>query len=336
MGYGVGEYVAATVAEVFSLEDGLKLLMESNSGEFERIAKQVIYSKPRIALVSSLTGELVTTQVATPEYWCYLVRQPVNFVGSMNNLAQQGYEILVEVGLVDTGCVEKAYFTSLHSDKDEWQQLLENLATLYVRGAKIDWLSFDRYYSRQRVQLPTYPWQRKRYWFGDSNYRKLERNSQSNGQSSTTKFIGQLDIKQLIEQLEINQELSPEELNLLPGLLELLTKQYQPQIEADKFIATTEIQQIHPKLLTAADIQAWLVEQIAKELGVKPEDINVRVPFDSYGLDSVLAIGIASAGKQFLGLDVSPLLLVHYPTIESLSQHLAKQLETSDSEIFEI
>ncbi|MFN6568073.1 type I polyketide synthase [Dendronalium sp. ChiSLP03b] len=341
MGYGVGEYVAACVAGVFSLEDGLKLLMESVSREFERIAKQVIYSQPRIALVSSVTGELITTQVATPEYWCYLVRQPVSFAASMDTLAQQGYEILVEVGFADKRSqplskTEKVCLTSLHSEKDEWQQLLESLATLYVRGAKINWLNFDRYYLRQRIQLPTYPWQRKRYWFGDGNYtnRKVESFSQNNGQSSMVKFLGQLNIKQLIEQLEIKQELSQEELNLLPGLFELLTKQYQPQTEVSQSKAAS-MQQINPKLLTATDIQAWLVVQIAKELGVKPEEINVRVPFDSYGLDSVLAIGIASAGKQFLGLDVSPLLLVHYPTIESLSQHLAKQLEASESEMFE-
>lgn len=343
MGYGVGEYVAATVAGVFGLEDGLKLLMESSSGELERIAKEVTYFQPRISLVS-LTGELATAQIATPQYWCDCLessakgdrmRQPINDI-NMNALAQQGYEILVEVApkpmlAQKTG---KVCLSSLNPGKDDWQQLLESLGTLYVRGAKVDWLGFDRDYSRQSVQLPTYPWQRKRYWFEPNNNGHTDQN---NGQHSMATLLAQTEREQLIKQLEMTGELSKEELNLLPKLLGLLAKQYQQQTEASRFIEpTTQAQPIAPKSLTAEDIQAWLVDRIAQELGVKPDDINVRVPFDSYGLDSVLALGIASAGKQFFGLDLSPLLLVHYPTIESLSQHLAKELEASELEIFEI
>ena len=329
MGHDVGEYVAACVAGVFSLEDGLKLVMNSMLGEVEQVAGEVTYSQPRIPLVSNLTGELATAQIATPEYWCRQVRQPVSAT-SRDSLAQQGYEIFVEIGPI----------------KDDWQQLLESLGTLYVRGAKVDWLGFDRNYSRQHVQLPTYPWQRKRYWFEPNNngHKKVEISSQNNGHPSIANLLGQAGLAQLIEQLEMTRELSKEELNLLPKLLGLLAKQNQQQTESE-FIGTTEleeapevalVQQIDPKFLTGDDIQAWLINQIAKELGVKPDDLDVRVPFDSYGLDSVLAIGIASAGKQSLGLEMSPLMLMHYPTIESLSQHLAKEFVASESEIFEL
>ncbi|HIE02157.1 MAG TPA: hypothetical protein EYP59_18040 [Thiotrichaceae bacterium] len=46
----------------------------------------------------------------------------------------------------------------------EWSQLLESLATLYVRGGQINWQKFDEPYPRQKISLPTYPFQRKRYW----------------------------------------------------------------------------------------------------------------------------------------------------------------------------
>ena len=49
---------------------------------------------------------------------------------------------------------------------DDWQSMLDSLGQLYVRGAKIDWAGFDRHYPRCRVSLPTYPFQRKRYWSG--------------------------------------------------------------------------------------------------------------------------------------------------------------------------
>ena len=48
--------------------------------------------------------------------------------------------------------------------RDDWQTLLDSLAELYVRGAKIDWAGFDRDYPRRKTELPTYPFQRRRYW----------------------------------------------------------------------------------------------------------------------------------------------------------------------------
>jgi acyl transferase domain-containing protein len=341
MGYGVGEYVAACVAEVFSLEDSLKLVAERGrwmqallqQGEmvevfvFENpaILQEVTYSQPQLSVISHSSDE-----IASPSYWVCQVQQPMEFAKSIDTLTQQGYEIFVEVGTKPTLAAlgrnylsDQVWLSTLHPDKDDWQQILETLASLYVRGVKVDWLGFDQDYLRQRVELPTYPWQRQRYWF------------ESNRNGRTTETLSQANHQQLIEQLEKTGELSEAELSLLPKLLGLLTKQPQQS----EFISTTEPEPtavaININALTAADIQAWLTNQIAKDLGVKPDEIDVRVPFDSYGLDSVLAIAIASAGKQFLGLDISPLLLVHYPTIESLSQHLAKELEFSASEIFE-
>jgi acyl transferase domain-containing protein/acyl carrier protein len=340
MGYGVGEFVAACVAEVFSLSDSLKLIAERGrlmqalpqQGEMaSEILKEVTYSQPQIPVISHLTGEL-----ATPSYCSLQAQQPVNLAASIDNLVQQDYKIFVEVGpksnyLPD---VEKVWLSTLNPDKDDWQQILESLASLYARGVKVDWLGFDRDYSHHYVELPTYPWQRKRYWFepNHNGHKKAEISSYNHD------FLAQGDNQKLIEQLEMSGELSKEELNLLPKLLGLLTKQHE-------FVGTTQpkeetqisvVQEINAQSLTVEDIQGWLTNQIANDLGVKPDEINIQSPFDSYGLDSVLALAIASAGKQFLGLDMSPLLLVHYPTIESLSQHLAKELAASDSEIFEI
>src|SRR5262249_39432011 len=46
----------------------------------------------------------------------------------------------------------------------DWRQMLDSLSQLYVRGAAVDWAGFDRDYDRRRVRLPTYPFQRRRYW----------------------------------------------------------------------------------------------------------------------------------------------------------------------------
>jgi acyl transferase domain-containing protein len=50
-------------------------------------------------------------------------------------------------------------------DRSEWAQVLETLSGLYVRGVQLDWAAYDAPYGRRRVVLPTYPFQRQRYWW---------------------------------------------------------------------------------------------------------------------------------------------------------------------------
>ncbi|EPX55415.1 Malonyl CoA-acyl carrier protein transacylase [Cystobacter fuscus DSM 2262] len=50
------------------------------------------------------------------------------------------------------------------ADSAEWTQVLETLGALYVRGVEVDWAAFDAPHSRRRIALPTYPFQRQRYW----------------------------------------------------------------------------------------------------------------------------------------------------------------------------
>jgi len=143
MGHSVGEYVAACIAGVFSLEDGLKLI--AAQAEFERIAAEVTYATPQIPLCSN--GQLVRDDIATPAYWSRLMRQPVRFAARL--CLPEGVGTLL---------------VSLRQGEPDWQQLLQSLGELYVRGVSVDWSGFDQDYSRMRIELPTYPFQRQRYW----------------------------------------------------------------------------------------------------------------------------------------------------------------------------
>jgi malonyl CoA-acyl carrier protein transacylase len=262
MGHSLGEYVAACVAGVFSLEDGLKLiaargklmqglpsngemvalltdearataaiesyaqfvsiaaingpesvvisgrreainavcatleasgiktkklkvshafhsaLMEPMLREFESVARQVNFSSPQIKLLSNVTGTLATDEIATPEYWCRHITNPVRFAASMECLQQQGVEVFIEIGSkpillgMARQCLpfhQGLWLPSLRPEQENWQQILQSLAALYVRGVNIDWSGFERDYQRLRVILPTYPFQRQRYWIEKQN-----------------------------------------------------------------------------------------------------------------------------------------------------------------------
>jgi acyl transferase domain-containing protein len=155
-------------------------LIEPILADFERIASNIHFKPPEIALISNITGELVTNEIATPAYWCQHIRQPVRFVDSMQTLLHQlGYEVFVEIGPEPTllglaqclppGVGAKAetaaqWLPSLRRGQSDWQQLLHSLGALYARGATVDWFGFDQHEARQRVILPNYPFQRQRFW----------------------------------------------------------------------------------------------------------------------------------------------------------------------------
>ncbi|RUR83069.1 phosphopantetheine-binding protein [Chlorogloeopsis fritschii PCC 9212] len=86
---------------------------------------------------------------------------------------------------------------------------------------------------------------------------------------------------------------------------------------------------------TAEEIQAWLVSNISEMLGVAADEIDIREPLDSYGLDSAQGMVLASRAEKLLGCKLSLILLWHYPTIEALSQRLAEDFADSNSETFE-
>lgn len=76
---------------------------------------------------------------------------------------------------------------------------------------------------------------------------------------------------------------------------------------------------------TADTIQSWFVTQIAEQLAVDPAEIEPQETFEYYSLDSAQALAIAGRAEKFLGFQLSPTLLWHYPTIAALSDRLAEE-----------
>ncbi len=145
-------------------------LMQPILGDFAQIAGEITYNLPSVRIVSNLTGEIVGEAIASPEYWCKHILNPVQFAAGMETLQQEGYNVFVECGakpillgmgrhIIDGG----VWLPSLRPSAD-WQQMLSSLAQLYVQGVDVDWVEFNRYHPRCKVGLPTYPFQKQRHW----------------------------------------------------------------------------------------------------------------------------------------------------------------------------
>jgi acyl transferase domain-containing protein len=193
MGHDVGEYAAACAAGVFSLEDGLKLVAERShhvepaSCRLKAMTREPLtvdcspFKIPRIGIVSSLTGELITDGIAQPDYWARHHMEPVKFRAGMETLKREGCGIFLEMGanpvLLEMGrrFLPDGYGTwlpSLQAGQNDWRRMLESLGALYGKGITPDWKGFDQDYGRNKVVLPTYPFQRKRYWIKDMGTRR--------------------------------------------------------------------------------------------------------------------------------------------------------------------
>jgi malonyl CoA-acyl carrier protein transacylase len=134
-------------------------LMQPMITAFAEVAGQVTYATPQIPIVSNVSGAIATESIATPEYWCQHILQPVRFAASMETLHQYGCEIFLEIGarpiLLGMGqqCLPQkkdVWLASLRPGQPDWQTILMSLGELYVHGFEVDWQGFYKT-QQQRV-----------------------------------------------------------------------------------------------------------------------------------------------------------------------------------------
>ncbi|MFI1019127.1 type I polyketide synthase, partial [Streptomyces sp. NPDC020965] len=151
------------------------VLMEPMLAEFEEVVSRVTLNAPRIPVVSDSTGELLTAEQATsPAYWVGHVRQPVRFHQAVTYLAEQGVSAFLELGpdgvlsaMVRNSLADGEVIAAplLRSGRAEPETALTALAELFVAGVAVEWSAvLGGGESGRRVELPTYAFQRERYW----------------------------------------------------------------------------------------------------------------------------------------------------------------------------
>ncbi len=78
------------------------------------------------------------------------------------------------------------------------------------------------------------------------------------------------------------------------------------------------------KVVSVTEIQKWLVAYIAQLMEVTPTEIDVKIPFDEYGLDSAMSVTMIADLETWLGHDLDPTLIYDYPTLEKLARHVSQ------------
>ncbi len=171
--------------------DGATAVSQTDSAldEFRRVADKLTFNPPAIPIVSDLTGRFLTEEVRTSEYWVRQVHDTVRFRDVMASLEAEHVTAFVELGpdaaLSSTvlDCLRPSDPTPasasastpatvvvpiLDGEHPETDTAMAALARLHAHGVTPHWSAVFEPWPTRRIDLPTYPFQRQRYWLDSS------------------------------------------------------------------------------------------------------------------------------------------------------------------------
>ncbi|WEK21234.1 MAG: amino acid adenylation domain-containing protein [Candidatus Pedobacter colombiensis] len=151
-------------------------MMDPILDEYRSIVDQVTLSIPKIPIVSTVTGNLLTDEEATnPDYWTSQLRKTVQFSKAVETMLNKDLPLFLEVGpgtVTSTLIRQIAAFNALstktipsfnHKDADHYS-LLSALGQLWINGIEPNWNDFYANQKRSIINLPSYQFERNRYW----------------------------------------------------------------------------------------------------------------------------------------------------------------------------
>ena len=152
-------------------------MMDSIISEFEKEVSKINLNPPAIPYLSNVTGTWIQDYEATdPKYYSNHLRYTVRFADNMNELLKDENRVFIEVGPGNTlttltknliKAKNRLVLPSMKHPKDNFDDyafLLGSLGRLWLNGINIDWEKFYKEEDKHRISVPTYPFERKRYW----------------------------------------------------------------------------------------------------------------------------------------------------------------------------
>ncbi len=186
MGVADGEYAAACVAGVFSIEDTIRLVAsqarQTHPDAVETCAKGIATRPPRIPVAWTMTGPNAPawTAAPAPRYWRSRAAHSHSFVERLTSLHQAGYRVFLDMG--PDGCLASlaaanlptdgslALATLRRADNDDLHDIANSIGKLYAHGLELNWEQLAP--GARKISLPTYPFERRHYWYAPAQLRR--------------------------------------------------------------------------------------------------------------------------------------------------------------------
>jgi acyl transferase domain-containing protein/NADPH:quinone reductase-like Zn-dependent oxidoreductase len=147
-------------------------LMEPMLDDFARVLRGLAFNPAQIPVVSNLTGAVAEPgAMQQPEYWLRQVRQAVRFADGVRSLSGMGVTRCLELGpdgvlsgMAQDTTTDVVFAPVLRTDREETDTALATLGRLWTVGAGVDWSAVFAGWGGRVVDLPTYAFQRERFW----------------------------------------------------------------------------------------------------------------------------------------------------------------------------
>jgi acyl transferase domain-containing protein len=181
------------------------VMMEPAIEAFSTHLKSIRLSVPQIPYLSNVTGTWITAQETTdPSYWVKHLRQTVRFAENIEKILQEQDIVFLEIG---PGKTLSTF--AMQQQKQEMKQtalslirhpqerladetvLLNRLGQLWLAGLRVDWYAFHKEATRCLIPLPTYPFERQRYWIDASTHQQEPQKQQKSRSGDDILFVPQ-------------------------------------------------------------------------------------------------------------------------------------------------
>jgi acyl transferase domain-containing protein/glutamate-1-semialdehyde aminotransferase len=275
---------------------------------FAEVVRSVRMNPPQVPFVSSLTGTWITDEQATnPDYWVQQVRRAVRFSSGVAELLEDPANILVEVGPGQTlSTLARQHpakqagheiVASLKSEESvkpdigskdvrsqDIRSMLEAAGRIWSAGGSVDWAGFHGNEVRYRVPLPTYPFERQRYWIDTP---PVEAAAQGASPANEIKMPRESEVQPMAAPQPIR---TPED-----------------TLQAQQAAALVKLRTLF------SDISGLTADQLV-----------ASAPFLEIGLDSLLLTQASTAIEKSFGVHVTfRELLEELSSLDALAAHLA-------------
>jgi acyl transferase domain-containing protein len=153
-------------------------MMEEMAEKYVEEVKKVRLKRGEKEYISNVTGKAAREEeMREAEYWGRQARECVRFWDGIEELTKSGGAILVEVGPGDAlsrlvrqregGAEERVAAPTMRKEteaRNDIEYLTTGIGKLWMAGVDVDWRGYHEGEKRRRVGLPTYPFERQRYW----------------------------------------------------------------------------------------------------------------------------------------------------------------------------
>ena len=245
-------------------------LMKPMVSAFQKIANTVEYKNPNIPLVSNITGKTIESTTIDAAYWVQHILSPVEFLSSIDHVWSQGYRDYLEIGprptLIPMGSdiiesTDEGVWLSGYSNTNALQHALLTLKQWFQRGYEIHWTDYYQGKQYQKVSLPPYPFDRKKYWSSIMPTKIHENPHISNDFQSIEKFI----TKTIANLLNIPLSHLADEVTLLElGIDSMMLVSFIKMID-EQYSVKLSIRQLFEELTTVNLIAQYIMEYCITE-----------------------------------------------------------------------